>query len=35
VGIANQLVEAGVPKDRIVLAFQHPTLREHTDFAAE
>jgi hypothetical protein len=35
VGIANQLVEAGVPKDCIVLAFQHPTLREHTDFAAE
>jgi hypothetical protein len=33
VGIANQLVEAGVPKDHIVLAFKHPTLREHTDFA--
>jgi hypothetical protein len=33
-GVATQLVEAGVPRDRIVLAFKHPTIRKHTDFAA-
>jgi hypothetical protein len=32
-GIANDLVEAGIPKDRIVLAFQHPTRRERGEFA--
>jgi ketopantoate reductase len=32
-GIANDLVEAGVPKDRIVLAFKPPDVRPHTDFA--
>ncbi len=32
-GIATQLVEAGVPRDRIVLAFKHPELRKYTDFA--
>lgn len=33
-GIATQLVAAGVPRDRIVLAFKHPDLRRYTDFAA-
>ena len=33
-GVANQLVEAGVPKDRIVLGFKSPARRQHTDFAA-
>jgi XisI protein len=33
-GVATQLVTAGVPKDRIVLAFKHPDLRGYTDFAA-
>jgi hypothetical protein len=34
-GVATQLVEAGVPHDRIVLAFKHPTIRKLGDFAAE
>ena len=33
-GIATQLVEAGVPRDRIVLGFKHPDMRKYTDFAA-
>lgn len=33
-GIATQLLAAGVPRDRIVLAFKHPTLRKYSDFAA-
>lgn len=33
-GIANELVEAGIPRDRIVLGFQPPLLRSHTGFAA-
>lgn len=33
-GIAMELVAAGVPRDRIVLAFKHPTLRKYSDFAA-
>lgn len=33
-GIAEQLVKAGIPRDRIVLAFKPPDLRAHTDFAA-
>lgn len=33
-GIADELVEAGVPRDRIVLAFHPPALRPHTGFAA-
>ena len=33
-GVATQLVTAGVPRDRIVLAFKHPDLRGYTDFAA-
>ena len=32
-GIANELVEAGVPKEDIVLAFQPPSMREYTEFA--
>jgi hypothetical protein len=32
-GIARDLLEAGVPKDRIVLAFRSPEMRQHTEFA--
>lgn len=32
-GIANELVRAGVPKNQIVLGFQAPELRQHTEFA--
>jgi hypothetical protein len=32
-GIAEELVEAGVPRDRIVLAFKPPEIRPHTGFA--
>ena len=32
-GIANRLVAAGVPKSDIVLAFQTPFQRRHTEFA--
>jgi len=32
-GIANDLVEAGVPRDRIVLAFKPPDVRQYTGFA--
>jgi hypothetical protein len=32
-GIANELVRAGVPKDRIVLGFRSPAIRKHTEFA--
>ncbi len=33
VGIANQLVELGVPSQDIVLAFHEPEVRQFTDFA--
>lgn len=33
-GIATELLEAGVPKEDIVLAFHAPELRELTEFAA-
>jgi hypothetical protein len=33
-GIARALVEAGVPKDRIVLGFKPPRLRQYTGYAA-
>ncbi len=33
-GVADELVAAGVPRDRIVLASKHPDLRKYTDFAA-
>jgi hypothetical protein len=32
-GIATDLLRAGVPKEDIVLAFQHPSTRAYTDFA--
>jgi hypothetical protein len=32
-GIANELVKSGVPHEHIVLAFKHPNVRHHTDFA--
>jgi hypothetical protein len=32
IGIANQLVEMGVPKQDIVLAFHEPEVRQFTDF---
>ena len=32
IGIANQLVEIGVPKEDIVLAFHEPAIRQYTDF---
>ncbi|MBC8141207.1 MAG: XisI protein [Armatimonadetes bacterium] len=34
IGVANLLLSAGIPASRIVLAFNHPSLRQHTDFAA-
>ncbi len=33
-GLANELVEAGVPRDRIVLGFKPPEVRPYTGFAA-
>lgn len=33
-GLATQLVAAGVPKEDIVLAFNAPELRPHSEFAA-
>jgi hypothetical protein len=33
-GVANRLLSAGVPKDRIVLAFQHISRRKFGEFAA-
>ncbi|MEG4503062.1 XisI protein [Microcoleus sp. F6_B4] len=32
-GITDELVAAGVPKDRIVLAFHPPEVREYTGYA--
>jgi hypothetical protein len=32
-GIANELINAGVPKEDIVLAFHNPKMRSHTEFA--
>lgn len=32
-GVANDLVAAGVPKDRIVLGFKSPEMRKYTEFA--
>jgi hypothetical protein len=32
-GIAEKLVAAGIPRDRIVLAFKAPEIRPHTGFA--
>lgn len=33
-GIAQDLVEAGIPRSQIVLAFHSPEVRQHTGFAA-
>ncbi|MBD2503991.1 XisI protein [Anabaena azotica] len=35
VGIANELVELGVPKEDIVLGFDPPKMRHYTGFAVE
>ena len=32
-GIATKLLESGIPKERIVLAFRPPSVRQHTEFA--
>ncbi len=32
-GIANDFLSAGIPKDKIVLAFHPPSIRPHTEFA--
>ena len=32
-GIATELLDAGVPKEDIVLAFHHPSMRPYTEFA--
>lgn len=32
-GIANELVAAGMQKDRIVLGFHSPEVRQHTEYA--
>ena len=32
-GITRELLEAGIPKDKIVLAFHPPNIRQHTEFA--
>lgn len=33
-GIANDLLEAGIPPEHIVLAFHHPNERKYTEFAS-
>ena len=32
-GIANEFVSMGIPKDRIVLGFHSPEIRQHSEFA--
>jgi hypothetical protein len=32
-GVAPELVQAGIPKSQIVLAFRSPEVRKHTEFA--
>lgn len=34
IGFVDQLLEAGVPKEDIVLAFHAPEMRQYTEFAA-
>lgn len=34
IGIANQLVEMGVPKQDIILAFHEPYIRQFTEFGS-
>ena len=33
IGVANELLVAGIPKDRIVLGFKSPQTRAHSGFA--
>jgi len=33
-GIADELVEAGIPKEEIVLGFRYPKYRKYTEYAA-
>jgi hypothetical protein len=33
-GVATNLLDAGIPKERIILAFQHPSRRKYGEFAA-
>ncbi|MGB3267220.1 MAG: XisI protein [Microcoleus sp.] len=33
VGVANELMEAGIPKTDIVLAYHSPFIRQYDDFA--
>jgi len=33
VGVANELIEMGIPKEDIVLGFHSPFMRQHTEFA--
>ncbi len=35
VGIANELLDLGVSKDKIVLGFDPPIMRKYTDFAVD
>jgi hypothetical protein len=32
-GVASELVQAGIPKSQIVLAFRPPDVRQHTEYA--
>ena len=32
-GVATELVQAGIPKSQIVLAFRSPEVRKHTEYA--
>ncbi|WP_224409850.1 element excision factor XisI family protein [Oscillatoria salina] len=32
-GVASEFLNAGIPKERIVLAFKSPSVRKHTGFA--
>ncbi|MDJ0735536.1 MAG: XisI protein [Nostocaceae cyanobacterium] len=32
-GVVSELIEAGIPKEDIVLGFRHPRVRQHTGFA--
>jgi XisI protein len=32
-GVVTELMEAGIPRENIVLGFRHPKVRQHTGFA--
>ena len=34
-GIADELIEAGIPQDKIVLGFRPPEIRPYTGFATQ